>query len=304
MSPFSRDWRDRSEGLDSMIAQAPSMPAVPPRPEFAGILRQEETFGHGSRDDSADRLNTWFDNLMVQAGVPLAPRVVLLLCLCAALMIGGTLFVVQEHLLTAALGTLIGFAVPVAVAVLVRSRRQAQILQQFSPMLNELGRAARTGRSVEQCLQLIAADTPLPLGTELRRVARKLQLGASLKEALHDLPWRTGLTTFNLFCMTLTVHQQTGGDLVSVLDRLARAVRDRLLYLGRLKAATAASRATAVLMIAIPPAVLTFFTFREPGYLQTLIDSPWGRNATVLGVVLQIIGSVWVLRILKQSQRG
>lgn len=286
-----------------MIADARSIPIAVPA-DFAGILRAEERFGAEQPRDSSDRLNHWFDDLMVQAGVSLAPSVVLMLCLCAALALGGTAFVIQENLLTTAFGALLGFIMPIGAAMYARSRRQSQILNQFPPMLDELARAARTGRSVEQCLELVAADTPAPLGAELRLVARKLQLGASLKEALLDLPERTGLTTFNLFCMTLTVHQQTGGDLVGVLERLARAVRDRLIYLGRLKAATAASRATAVLMIVIPPAVLAFFNFREPGYLQSLIDSDWGRNATLLGVALQVIGTAWVLRILKQTQRG
>lgn len=286
-----------------MIAESRSF-SVAPAADFAGILRADERFGAEQPRDSSDRLNNWFDDLMVQAGLPLAPSVVLLLCVCAALAVGGTAFVIQENLLTTAFGALLGFIAPIGAAMYARSRRQSQILNQFPPMLDELARAARTGRSVEQCLELVAADTPAPLGAELRLVARKLQLGAGLKEALLDLPGRTGLTTFNLFCMTLTVHQQTGGDLVGVLERLARAVRDRLIYLGRLKAATAASRATAVLMIVIPPAVLAFFNFREPGYLQSLFDSDWGRNATLLGFALQIVGTAWVLRILKQTQRG
>ncbi len=63
-----------------------------------------------------------------------------------------------------------------------------------------------------------------------------------------------------------------------VMERLSRTVRDRLLFLGRLRAATAASRATAILMISLPPAVLAFFTFREPDYLSNLLSSAWAET--------------------------
>jgi tight adherence protein B len=270
---------------------------------FAGILREQETFGSGRGTDTGDRINSWFDTLMIQCGWELAPSVVLMLCLCAGVSLGGAIFVWQENLLTTAFAAMIGFLLPVVVAMFARSRRQSTLMQQLPPMLEELARAAKTGRSVEQCLQLVAMDTPQPLGGELRLASRRLDMGMSLKDALRDLPYRTGVMTLNLLATTLVVQQQTGGDLVTVLNRLSRTVRDRLLFLGRLKAATAASRATAILMIVLPPAILAFFTFREPDYFTNLMASTWGFNATLTAFALEIVGVIWVLRILKNSQR-
>ena len=58
----------------------------------------------------------------------------------------------------------------------------------------------------------------------------------------------------------------------------------------------------AILMIVLPPSILVFFSLRDPQYVQNLLNSSWGRNATVLAFVLEIIGVVWVMRILKNSQ--
>ena len=70
------------------------------------------------------------------------------------------------------------------------------------------------------------------------------------------------------------------------------------------RAATAASRATAILMIVLPPAVLAFFVYRKPTYLDELMSSTWGRNSTILAVCLEIIGALWVMRILKDSEQS
>jgi tight adherence protein B len=198
---------------------------------------------------------------------------------------------------------MVGFMLPVIATMIIRTRRQDAMMRQLPGMLEELARAAKTGRSVEQSLELISADTPAPLGDELKLAAGRLKMGVHLKDALRDLPHRTGLMTLSLLCTTLTVQQQTGGDLVTVLERLSRTVRDRLAFLGRLRAATAASRATAILMIVLPPAVLAFFIVRKPTYMQELFSSPWGRYTTALAVVLEIIGALWIMRILKSSQR-
>lgn len=280
-----------------------SIGVIQPKPEFVGILREIETFGSGRGEDPSDRLNSWFDRLMLQSGVGIAPSMVLVLSVCAAIATGGTAFVIQENLLTTAVAAMIGFLLPIAVVLYRRSARQKQIMSQIPAMVEELARAAKTGRSVEHSLKLVAEDTPAPLGTELKYVAQRLEMGVPLKDAVRDLPTRTGINTFSLLNTTLIVQQQTGGDLVMVMERLSRTVRDRLLFLGRLRAATAASRATAILMILLPVAVLAFFSFREPEYLTNLLSSDWGRNATMAAFALEIIGGIWVLRILRDSER-
>ncbi len=272
-------------------------------PEFAGLLPEQESFATGQSDDVSERLNGWFDRLMVQAGLSLAPALILSFCLLVGVTLGGIVFVLQENLLTAAMAAMIGFAAPVGAAVFMRSRRHGKMMEQLPSMIDELARAAKTGRSLEHCLQMVAEDTPQPLGGELKLCAGKIKMGVDLPQAIRQLPERTGLITLNVLVLALTVHHQTGGDLVKVLERLSQTIRDRMLFLGRLRAETITSRATAVVMLSIPPLIVAFFMFRDPNYLQRLMDSPWARRLTGLAVSMSIIGTVLILRILKNSQR-
>lgn len=286
-----------------MATDLAPLPPLTPLPAFAGILREEETFGTGAETGVNDRLNSSFDRLMLQSGLGVQPGMLLLLSLCTAITCGGTMFVAQENLLSAALVFILGGIAPVAYAAFARSRRQTKILNQLPEMIDELSRAARTGRSIEQCFTLVAEDTVAPLGQELRLCSAKLDLGLGLRAALEEMPGRTGVVSLNILVMALAVHLVGGGDLVTILERLSRTIRERIQYLGRLRAATAASRATAILMIVLPPLILTFFAIRDPDYFKKLMDATWGRNITILAVVLDLIGVFWVLRILKDSQR-
>jgi len=274
-----------------------------PGSEFSAILRQDQNFSVPDDPSLGNQLNSWFDRLMLQSGMLVSPTMILALCLCCGLTLGGIMFVWQENLITTAAAGFLGFLVPVIVSLILRSRRQLLLVQQLPSMIDELARAAKTGRSLENCLLQVGNDTPNPLGAELRNCTRKLSLGMNIDDALGELPERTGLVATSVLSTALSVHRQTGGDLVRVLDRLSQTLRDRIQFQGRLKAATAASRATAMLMIVLPPAILAFFVFRDGNYLNTLFQSSWGMRCTILAFILEFVGAIWVIRILQKSGR-
>ena len=277
---------------------------ITPLPEFGSILREQETYSTGDSEDVGNRINSWFDLLMIQSGIGLSPSMVLAVSLCTGVALGGLVFVLQENPITTAIAAFIGFISPIVVAVIMRSRRQSVMMNQMPPMIDELSRAAKTGRSLEACLQVVANDTPAPLGTELRRCTDRVSFGLPLSQALEELPIRTGLISTSVLATALGVHRETGGDLVHVLHRLSATIRDRIQFQGRLAAATAASRAVAIMMITLPPAILAFFIFRDPDYLQNLMNSTWASRLTVLAIILQIIGSLWVMRVLASSKQS
>ncbi|MCA9043396.1 MAG: type II secretion system F family protein [Planctomycetaceae bacterium] len=275
--------------------------SVPPATDFSGILRERESYSVDDDNSVGNQINGWFDRLMLQSGWAISPELVLLLSAFCAIVLGGAVFVWQENLIATALAAVLGFMVPFGYALYSRGQRQRQVSEQLPPMIDELARAAKTGRSLEQCLQVVATDTPSPLGTEMQFCTRKLQLGLNIEESLSDLPRRTGVMSTSLLLTALGVHRQTGGDLVRVLERLAQTLRDRLQFQGRLRAATAASRATAILMIALPPVILAFFIFRDPNYLTDLMATTWGMRSLVTAFILEIVGSLLVWRILSNS---
>lgn len=272
------------------------------RPEFAGILKDQETYQTGSAGVGND-INGWFDRLMIQSGWQAAPSAVLALCVLLGLSLGGGVFVLQENLLTAALAFFIGMSIPILITIAMRAHRQRELNRQLPSMIDELSRAARAGRSLEECLKMVANDTPAPLGTELKLCTRRIELGLPVQSALADLPVRTGLVSVSVLVTALAVHRQTGGDLIQVLERLSRTVRDRQEFHGRLRAQTAASRATALLMVVLPPCILAFFMFRDPSYLPNLLESPWGNRSLVLAICLLFVGILWVMRVLRSSTK-
>jgi len=279
-------------------------PKIHSQPAFRGILREEERYSTpGEETGLSNGINGWFDRLMLQSGWDVSPSVVLFVCLICAIAVGGAVFVWSENLVAAALACLVGGALPIVGAVFARANRQRKMNQQLPDMINELTRATRSGRSLESCMEIVSKDTPAPLGDELKLCTSKMELGIPVDEAMQGLPSRTGLVSASVLVTALGVHRTAGGDITKVLERLARTIRDREQFLGRLSAATKASQLTAFLMIGLPPLILAFFLFRDPQYFNSLMESRWGRLATFSAVILMIVGSIWVWKILASSRK-
>ncbi|MFO0060772.1 MAG: type II secretion system F family protein [Planctomyces sp.] len=285
-----------------MIAPNPELRSIPRDVAFAGLLKEEIGFSEGT-GGTADAVNGWFDSLMLQSGIQTAPSVWLGLCVLSGIASGGLFFVLTDRLVMSSVTAALGLLLPIVYALVLRSRRQAQIMQQLPLMSEEMARFARTGRNVEHAFMMLAADTPSPLGTELRVSARRIEMGMDVGSACRDLVSRTGVTTLTMFTAALSVNQETGGDLIQVLERLSTAIRDRLHFVARQRAATISSRLGSVMMITVPVIVIGFYVARDPQYLDKLFASGWGRSSFWTAVALQVVGSLIVFRILSRTSR-
>ncbi len=286
-----------------MIAPNNTLSTLERRPEFSGLLREDTQFARGDSAGMSESVNGWFDSLMIQSGIRTSPAVWLGLCIVSGLALGGAAFVATERPFVTSIFAVVGLVLPVVYAVYARLSRQKRIMDQLPGMADELARCARSGRNLEHSFMLVAADTPSPLGDELRVSVRRMEMGIDVGSAVKDLSSRTGVSTLTMFSSALAVHQDTGGNLISVLERLATAVRDRLHFVSRQRSATIASRMGAIMMVVIPILVMSFYLFRDPAYLDNLMSSFWGRLSLWGGVVLQILGCVIVFRILSRSSR-
>ena len=286
-----------------MIAPNHPLPTLERRPEFAGLLRENQQFATGSGKGMSESVNGWFDRLMLQSGIETSPMLWLALCLLSALAFGGMAFVLLERAVPVAFFAFFGLLVPVGMAIGLRNRRQTAIMAQLPGMADELARSARAGRNLEQSLLLVAGDTPAPLGSELKMSARRMEMGMDVASSVRDLADRTGVSTLTMFSSALALNQDTGGDLIMVLERLATAVRDRLHFVARQRAATVSSRWGAAMMVIIPFIVMVIYTVWYPDYLARLTDSYAGRISLWLGIAGLLTGSFFVYRILARSAR-
>ena len=259
------------------------------------VVRPREATGPVSRFDG------WFQRMVRDTGLgwdPTTAALLLVLCGCIA---AGTLFLWHEEPVPAVLGLVAGMAVPLAYLLHQRRKRVRQLQEQLPDALGMLARSVRAGQSLDQALHLVGTQSPQPLAADFNVCAKQLEMGMSMPAVMRLLVERVNLHDMRIFTTTLAVHRQTGGNIARVLERLAAVVRDRLSYRRQLRVATGAGKASAIMVAVIGPLIFLFFFFFRPDYINAMIETELGQTLLILAAFLEVVGLVWVARLLKPA---
>ena len=247
----------------------------------------------------AGRIDVQVEKLVVESGVSADGLTVTLVLVLNGLLLGGGVFLWTDDMLSGLMGFAIGMVVPIPYLSLRRASRFRSIQAQLADMLDLMARAIRAGESLEQAITLVGQRAADPLGLEFRRCARHLQMGLSVSAAMRSLVHRLPLMDVRILATTLSVHRQAGGNLTLTLERMARVVRDRMVYRQQMRSVTAAGRFSAMMIATVGPLLFLYmFTFQRD-YAGKLLDLPLGNMMLVIAVILEVIGLVWISRLIR-----
>ena len=134
----------------------------------------------------------------------------------------------------------------------------------------------RAGHGFTIAMEMLAADSPDPLGSAFRLVSNDVQLGSPLQEALEKLIVLFPMIDVRFFASTVLLQQETGGNLGEILSKLALIIRERFRLKGQVKAASAHGRITGLVLVLMPIAVTFFMMMTSPQYLIDMAnDKIW-----------------------------
>lgn len=241
----------------------------------------------------------WYDRLIVESGFPISSPVTLLI-LCFLSLSAGLVCEWYFELLPATLAVAAAVVIlPLPFFMFFRTRRKRTILLQLPELFELLARALRAGRSLPDAIGLAADVAPSPCNAEFSRCHRQLNLGLSFGVAAQNLARRINLFDMDLFLTTVLVHHGGGGNLPEALDRLSGMSRDRQHFRGHLLAVTAQQRLSTIMLLFLAPIVVGALIYINPEYLKLLFTTSLGHKMLAAATVLQIVGLIWVSRLLR-----
>ena len=274
------------------------------RPEFADIIRDEPIqYAEPTQATLERSVNASFDRLMRQSGLNASPPGWLLFCLFCGATAGGMAFLLTGALIPVGIFALVGVLIPIVLACHCREKRQSIMLEQLPDAIDQLARLSQTGRNLVTSLEHVSADSPHPIATEFDRVAERIGGGNSVQSALRSFNERSGLPAVSMLSTVLSVNNSRGGELSTPLFELADDVRDQLLQRERERAISAEAQWPAGALILLPLATGLIFVTRESAAIATVLDSVVGRIALCTAAVFWCLGSIIVLRIVRQVSR-
>ena len=255
----------------------------------------------GSDRLSIAGFDRWFVQLLRDAGFDWNATMAAVLVILWGTLCGFALYVFDERIEPAVFAAILAMVLPVIYLSVVRGRRVTKLQEQLPSAMDTLARSLRAGQTIEQGIAMLGQHSPEPLAREFRWCARQLDMGLGLPAVMRSLATRLKIYEVRIFATTLVVHRQMGGNVVAVLERLAQVVRERINYRRQLRATTAAGRMSAGLVGLVTPCVFLYFFFFRPEYVTTMLNSPLGQSMLITTIILEVVGVVWMARVLKPS---
>ena len=115
--------------------------------------------------------------------------------------------------------------------MLIRRRMEKhrrRIDEQFPVALDVFTRALRAGHPVASAIDLLTSEMADPIGSEFGLVADQVAYGMPLTEALLDMAERWDQQDIRMFVVSISLQNETGGNLAEALTNLSGVIRDRM----------------------------------------------------------------------------
>jgi tight adherence protein B len=247
-----------------------------------------------------------FQERLEKADVPLRANefaAVVFLSMCAGFLFGVVKYRNLTHQNFA--GGL--FAVIGAVAPFVWLRVQAwRRLRTFNGQMLDtlllLSNAIKAGYSLLQAMEMIARESPAPMGKEFARVVRETGLGVTVEDALVNMRNRVPSDDLDLMVTVVLIQRQIGGNLSEILDKIAHVIRERARIMGQISTLTAQGRISGAVIGLMPVGLGFIISLINPGYINVLFTYDDGAikgwYLIVVGIILELIGFFFIWKII------
>lgn len=276
--------------------------------EALTLLKRTDSVLPAGLPAAIQSLGQRFERTLMMAQVTTATPRLMLLLLLAPLAVLFLILIVMVFtntpigygrlLMVATFSLVVGLFIPLFVLQLRANRMRKKMQEQFPIALDVFVRGLRAGHPVAAALDLLTVELPDPIGSQFGMVVDEVTYGADLRDALHSMAERWDLADMRMFVVSLSVQNETGGNLAEILENLSAVIRERQSLLLKVRALSSEGRMTAVILTALPILAFTvLFTF-NPGFYLDVADDPFFVPGFVSLIVLYAIGFYTIRRMV------
>lgn len=217
-----------------------------------------------------------------RAGLKITPEVFWMISAGFGLMCCLTvLFSFESSLLMQVAALVAGFVgmfgVPRWLVGKLTVRRQQKFLAELANSLDVVVRGVKSGLPLNECLQIVARESPEPIASEFKEVVEQQRVGIPLGEALERLAQRMPMPEVRFLTIVIGIQSQAGGNLSEALGNLSEVLRSRIRMAMKVKALSAEATASAAVLASLPPGVMGMVYMSSPDYIMPLFTTKIGH---------------------------
>ena len=188
---------------------------------------------------------------------------------------------------------------PMILVFRARKKRMTQFEVQLPEVTDLISRSLRAGHAFQSAIQMVSEEMPDPVATEFRITFDEINYGIGMNDALQNLATRVPLTDLRYFVIAVLIQRESGGNLAEILGNISKIIRERLKLFAQIRVLSAEGKMSAWVLGILPFAVGSVISVVNPKYISTLFTDPVGLKMVAFGVVMIIIGVLWMRSIIR-----
>lgn len=301
-------WRRRSTGTRAVNKRLKMIEGGMDREIVTSKLRKSQPLEFASGNGILGRMLQSIQQSVIASGIAMpAHQIMLAMALGSALIavlviIGGAFagYAVNFGMvqMAIAVGLSIGLGIPLIILSRMASKRRQKMQEQFPVALDIFIRGLRSGHPVSSALDLLTKEMEDPLGSEFGLVLDEVAYGADVRDALQSMADRWGLEDIQMFVVSLSVQNETGGNLAEILANLASVIRDRASMYMKVRALSSEGRMTALVLTALPILTFSGLFLLNPRFYMDVAQDPIFIPGFLGLVALYFIGFFTIRRMI------
>jgi tight adherence protein B len=277
--------------------------------ETLNMLRRADSSIPQGLPPLLDRIAHRFERMLMQAQVTIPTGRLMLIIVIAPVAIFFALLLLMgtwwgmgisfgRILISATFAGVLGAALPVMLLNFKATRRRKKMQEQFPVALDVFVRGLRAGHPIAAALDLLTVEMPDPIGTQFGLVVDEVTYGAELRDALQNMAERWDLDDMRMFVVSLSVQNETGGNLAEILENLSKVIRERQSMLLKVRALSSEGRMTAVMLTILPIFTFGLLFIANPRFFLDVANDPWFIPGYVMLVALYLTGYFTIRRMV------
>lgn len=181
-----------------------------------------------------------------------------------------------------------------------RAQRQVEALIEALPYyIDAVRQMQAVGNSLAQALERALGDAPAIVQDFIAPMARRLELGAPVADAMQMLAERLRVPEISMLAAAIRTNMRYGGSISAVLLNLANILRERICIKRELKAAISEARISGRVLIVMPMVAMALLVAMNPSYIDFFANDPRGHRLAVVAVALQGMGMLVMRRVMR-----
>jgi tight adherence protein B len=146
---------------------------------------------------------------------------------------------------------------------------------------------------------MVGDELPAPINKEFKTVFEEINFGLPFNDAMSNFAIRVNSNDVSFLVVGLVIQREAGGNLIGLLENLAKTVRDRMILNGKVRVLASEGKYSGILLSVLPFLLGGILAFINPKYMALLWTTDIGQSLMISGLMLMSLGALWMWKITR-----